>query len=334
MLCPLDWGLGHAARCVPLARQLQAQNNKLIIACNTWQRSFFENELSGVEYADLFGYEVKYSERVSVGLKLLSQFPRLSYLVTKEHLWLKRFLEKNKVDVVISDNRFGLYNKKTENVFITHQLFVPAPFLRPVVNKLNFSFIKRYHACWIPDLHNEELSLSGALCHGKGVPAHSKYIGPLSRFSKQSAAEKKYDVLALLSGVEPQRTVLEKKLIEIFSGTEVKVALVRGTNKKTAALYPANFDVFDTVGSQELASLFASSKKIVCRSGYSTLMDLHALDLDALLIPTPGQTEQEYLAAYWHKKWGYATLAQKELSQEVVMRLLKLKYPALQKRSA
>lgn len=333
MLCPLDWGLGHAARCVPLARQLQAQNNRLIIACNNWQRSFFEQELNGVEYATLFGYNVKYAEKVSVGLKLLAQFPRLSFIVTKEHLWLKRFLQDNNVDVVISDNRFGLYNKKTENVFITHQLFVPAPFLKPVVNKLNFSFIKKYNACWIPDLADEEVSLSGALSHGKGVPGHAKYMGPLSRFTKQSITDKKYDVLILLSGVEPQRTLLEKKLTEIFSDTGLRVALVRGTAKKTTTLFAANFEVFDIAGTKTLETLFASSKKIICRSGYSTLMDLHALDLNALLIPTPGQTEQEYLAAYWHKKWGYATLAQKELSREVVLQLLRLKDPALQKQS-
>jgi len=316
LVCPLDWGLGHAARCVPLIKQLQAQNNSVVVACNTWQKDFLENEIAEVEFTPLFGYEVKYSEKISLGLKLLSQFPRLSLLVKKENSWLAGFLKENKFDVVISDNRFGLHNKQVESVFMTHQLFVIAPFLNRIANKLNASFIKNFDACWVPDLEDKKSSLSGALSHGRTLPANVKYMGPLSRFEKKDCSPKKNSLLILLSGVEPQRTLLEEKLVLALAENNHKITLVRGTNKKTTRRFPENFDVLDLVNSKQLEEFLLSHQKIICRSGYSTLMDLHALRLKALLIPTPGQTEQEYLAAYWHKTFGFHFLPQSKISKK------------------
>jgi len=335
LVCPLDWGLGHAARCVPLVKQLQAKNNAVTVACTDWQETFLREELKEVEFTRLFGYNVKYSENISLGLKLLSQFPRLSMLVRKEHLWLKNYLKENKTDVVISDNRFGLYNKSVKSIFITHQLFVPAPFLNSAVNKINFSFIKKYDACWVPDYKEEANSLSGELSHGKTNLETISFIAPLSRFeNKRSAGKKKEGVLILLSGIEPQRTLLEEKLCAAFSNFGCKITLVRGADKKSKTVFPGNFSVYDTVNSEKLEELLLSSEEIVCRSGYSTLMDLHALGLKALLIPTPGQTEQEYLAELWKEKFGYKTLSQKNLSQESVFTLLDLKENSpLQKQS-
>jgi UDP:flavonoid glycosyltransferase YjiC (YdhE family) len=335
LVCPLDWGLGHAARCVPLIKQLQLQNNKVIIACTDWQKKFLQNEITGVEFTGLFGYNVKYSEKLSLGLKILLQFPRLSSLVRKEHYWLEEFLKNNPVDIVISDNRFGLYNKKAECVFMTHQLFVPAPFLPGLVNKMNFYFIKKFDACWVPDFEEEEKSLSGKLSHGGQKFKNIKFIGPLSRFERKNPAiENKFDVLILLSGIEPQRTLLEEKLTGIFVGTNYRVALVRGSEVKTPKQFPANFSIYGRINTKEQEELLSSSKKIICRSGYSTLMDLHTMELKALLIPTPGQTEQEYLAEFWSKKFGFEFIAQNKISPEVFISLLDLKEnPAPQKQS-
>ncbi len=333
LICPLDWGLGHAARCVPLIKQLQ-QNNHIIIGCNEWQQEFFEKEISNVEYAPLFGYNVKYSEKISLGLKMLSQFPRLSLTVRKENAWLKKFLEKNKIDVVISDNRFGLYNKNVESIFITHQLFVPAPFLKTAVNKINAIFIKKFDACWVPDNENEKNSLSGNLSHGGPIPENVRYIGPLSRFTIGKRVEQKDAILILLSGVEPQRSILEEKLGRAFSQNDSQVALVRGTSRKSFVKFPAHFTVHDVADTATLEALLKSSKHIICRSGYSTLMDLHALRLKAMLVPTPGQTEQEYLAEYWNKKFGFLYMAQEKITRDSILGLLEEKDPALQKRSA
>lgn len=319
LVCPLDWGLGHAARCVPLIKQLQAQKNRVTIACTAWQEDFLKNEITDAVFVRLFGYNVRYSKKISLGLKMLWQFPRLSLLVKKENAWLKSFLKKNSVDVVISDNRFGLYNKTVETVFITHQLFIPAPFLKGAVNKLNFSFIKKYDHCWVPDYENENKSLSGNLAHGPNLPDNIKFIGPLSRFyDNTQQSGKDIDLLLLLSGVEPLRTTLEKTLVEALRETPLKITLIRGTDKSLGRKYLGHFTVLNTANTSQLLALLPNAKKIICRSGYSTLMDLHALNLKALLIPTPGQAEQEYLGVYWKEKFGFGLLEQKNIDPKTL----------------
>lgn len=322
LVCPLDWGMGHAARCIPLIKLLRSQGNEVIVACNKWQREFLVKELPQVEFKSLFGYEVKYSARVPFGLKVLLQSPRLALLVKKEHAWLQVFVKKHKIDVVISDNRFGLYCKGAHCVFITHQLFVPAPFMKTIVNRLNSSFIDRFDECWVPDHIEEKGSLSGKLSHGDAIPGNVKYIGPLSRFTgTDRPINKQYDIVLLLSGVEPQRSLLEEKLVGCFWDKSLRIALVRGSHipKK----FPAQFTVVNIATSDELAALLQSAKNIICRSGYSTLMDLDALGLDAILIPTPGQTEQEYLASYWVHEKGFKSIEQEKIFMDTLLPLLK-----------
>ena len=322
LLAPLDWGLGHAARCVPIIKQLQQQNNTLIIACTETQKTFFQNEISNVTYLSLFGYNIKYSIRLSLWLKICLQLPRLCLVVRKENKWLAKYLKQNKTDVVISDNRFGFYNENVESIFITHQLNIQTPVFKKLVNTLNTFFIRKFNAVWIPDYAEEESRLSGELSKSNAFFKNIIFIGSLSRFKKTMQQEKNYDALISLSGPEPQRTLLEEKLVGSLLNTNYKIALVRGSFIEMKNRLPANFNVINIASSTQLEELFKVSEKIICRSGYSTLMDLHALDLKALLIPTPGQTEQEYLAKYWQEKFGYTYLEQKNISKESIGKFL------------
>jgi len=315
LVAPLDWGLGHATRCVPLIKQLQQQQNSLVIACTSQQQQFLEQEISGGEFVSLFGYNMHYAKGLPLWFKISMQLPKLFAVVRKENKWLETYLEKNKIDVVISDNRFGFYNKNVESIFITHQLNIQAPFFQNTINHINSSFIKKYNACWVPDYTEEEKRLSGILLNKKDLK-NVVFIGPLSRFGKKEVQQKKYDVLILLSGPEPQRTLLEEKLISAFANTSYKVALVRGCFGEKAQKLASNFYTINVASSKQLQELFNESGKIICRSGYSTLMDLDALGLKALLIPTPGQSEQEYLAKYWQEKFACTGLEQKNISKE------------------
>ena len=317
LLAPLDWGLGHAARCVPLIKQLLQQQNSLVIACTNEQQHFLEQEISGAEFVFVFGYNMHYAKVLPLWLKILMQLPKLFTVVKKENKWLENYLKQNKTDIVISDNRFGFYNENVESIFITHQLNVQAPFFEKIINRINQSFVKKYNACWVPDYAEEEKRLSGILSNKKDLK-NVVFIGPLSRFAKKDLQQKKYDVLILLSGPEPQRTLLEEKLISAFVNTKYKIALVRGSFNERTQKLPPNFRVIDVASSKQLQELFNESDKIICRSGYSTLMDLEALNLKALLIPTPGQSEQEYLAKYWQEKFACACLEQKNISKEIL----------------
>ncbi len=324
LIAPLDWGLGHAARCVPLIKQLQQQNNNIVIACNTQQKTFLQQEIEDVAFADLFGYNMRYAKVLPLWMKILFQFPKLFIVVRRENKWLKEYLEKNKTDIVISDNRFGFYNEKVESVFITHQLNVQAPFFKKAINHINASFIKKYNICWVPDYIEETKRLSGTLSYAS-IIKNTMFIGALSRFEKQQPQPKQYDGLILLSGPEPQRTLLEEKLISVFANTNYKIALVRGTQFARKNKLPDNFYATDVASAKQLQGLFNVSDKIICRSGYSTLMDLEALGMKALLIPTTGQSEQEYLAKYWQEKFGSTYLEQKNITAESIKNFMSLR---------
>lgn len=323
LLAPLDWGMGHTARCVPLIKKLQQRNNHLVIACTIQQKQFLQQELDNVEYVNLFGYNISYSSVLPLWVKMLLQLPKLFSVLRRENKWLENYLKQNKTDVVISDNRFGFYNKSVESIFITHQLNVQASVFNKMINHVNRSFIKKYNVCWVPDYAENEKRLSGILSDYNGQLKAIEFIGPLSRFNKTEPQQKKYEVLVLLSGPEPQRTLLEGKLVSAFLNTNYTIALVRGSRFKTERKTFSNIHAIDIASSEQLQELFNSSRKIICRSGYSTLMDLHALGLKALLIPTPGQTEQEYLANYWQEKFGYTSIEQKRITKERIELFMK-----------
>jgi uncharacterized protein (TIGR00661 family) len=323
LLAPLDWGMGHSARCIPLVKQLQQQDNKFTIACTIQQKQFLQQELNDVEYVDLFGYNISYSTVLPLWIKVLFQLPKLISVVRRENKWLANYLRNNKIDVVISDNRFGMYHKNVQSIFITHQVSIQAPVWGKMINRINSSFITKYNSCWIPDYAEKEKRLSGVLSDSNAQLQNIEFINPLSRFEKREFKEKKYDALILLSGPEPQRTLLEEKLMDVFVNTNYTVVLVRGSNTAMERKTSSNFNVISIASTKQLQELFNSTDKIICRSGYSTLMDLHALGLKALLIPTPGQTEQEYLAVYWQEKFGYAFIEQKHITQESIKSFLK-----------
>lgn len=225
---------------------------------------------------------------------------------------LQRFISENKVDVIISDNRFGFFAKNIHSVFITHQLFLKTPFASGIAQNKNRKFIQNFNEVWIPDYESDSESLSGELSHGNHFHKNIKYVGPQTRLQKINSLEIKYDYLFLLSGPEPQHTVLKNLLIEKAKQyPQLKFALVTNSQSKYEL---ENTQTFSSPSNALLSEIISQSEKIICRSGYSTLMDLHLLDKKSLiLIPTPGQTEQEYLAEYWANKFKACYIKQSAL---------------------
>ncbi len=314
----LDWGLGHATRSVPIIRQL-LKNNTVILGVTPLTKPIFDEEFPELKKIMLPAYDIKYSSVFPLWLKLGLSAPRITRIITNENKTLERIISENKIDVVISDNRFGLYSEKIHSVFITHQLFLKAPVFENFGSKLNQNYISKFNEVWVPDFEEENKSLSGELCHGTNLfHKNVKYIGPLSRLQDviTDIEKDKYDYLILLSGPEPTRTQLEKELLKLISESKKSVAFVRGSKiQRFEDSKIDGVDVFDFPTKEELKKLILSSKKIICRSGYSTLMDMHLLGKKELvLIPTPGQSEQEYLAEYWKKKFNSEHLPQNKIS--------------------
>lgn len=319
-IAPLDWGLGHATRCVPLIRQLM-KNNRVILGVTPITKWILDEEFPELNQIELPSYKIKYSKKLPLWLKLGIDAPRISKAIREEHQLLNRLIPSHNIDVVISDNRFGLYSKKIHSVFITHQLFLKAPVFKGVAQRINKKYILRFNEVWIPDYKEEANCLSGELSHSKKhFHKNVRYIGPLSRLEdvKVKVEKNKYDQLILLSGPEPGRSLLEEALVKKYKGSAKNIALVRGSREKDAlSIKKKNeFTVYDLPAKEELKKLILSADTIICRSGYSTLMDMHYLGKKKLiLIPTPGQTEQVYLAEYWKKKFKSIVCHEKDLGK-------------------
>ena len=311
-IAPLDWGLGHATRCVPLIRKL-ILNNTIILGVTPLTKLIFDDEFPNLKKVDLEPYNISYSKNQSLTLKLLLDSARIKKVIKKENEQLKHLIKENKIEVVISDNRLGLYNKKIESVYMTHQVNIQAGLLSFLANKIHHYYIKNYNTIWIPDFENEQQSLAGKLSHLSPFKNIS-YIGPLSRLEKNVSDELNFDYLFLISGPEPHRASFENILIKIVAKTNKKVCLVRGTNLKLETKTSENITVLDLPNSKILSQLITNSETIICRSGYSTLMDMYHLKKTKLiLIPTPSQPEQIYLAEYWQNKFDSKTLQQSKL---------------------
>lgn len=325
LVSTLDWGLGHATRCIPVITELIKQNFEIFIAAAGPTFFLLKSEFPQVTFLPILSYKVKFSKRESFfSWKIAQQLPNITAAIYKEHMWLKRAISNYNIDAVISDNRFGLYNSKVYTIYITHQLQIKTGnfFTEKIANYLHRFFIKKYNECWIPDF--ESNGLAGELSHPETNLEKVKYMGALSRFEKRNDADKKYDLLVLLSGPEPQRTILEELLLKQLTFYAGKVLLVRGLpgNNRLPILKNSYVTVVNHLPGGDLNIAMEQAEIIISRSGYTTVMDLVKLNKKAILIPTPGQKEQEYLAYYLMKKKMFFSVHQTQFDLRTALKNL------------
>lgn len=305
LICPLNWGLGHATRCVPIIKTLISQGNKVIVAADKGPLAFLQKAFPDLEFIEFPGFEPTYSRSNTQVFKLMASFPKALRDFRNDHKTIESIVKNHDIDVVISDNRFGCWSRRAHSVFITHQLHIQVPrfwrFTTPIVNLFNNSYIKKYDEVWVPDNENEP-SLGGKLSHPAIKCVETKYIGFLSRFNtdNQSITEKTNKYLVILSGPEPQRTMFEDIILKQAKETQDNILILRAKPDSNDLLsdIPENVSMFNHVDDEMFVKLVESAENIICRGGYSSLMDLIKLNRTAYLVPTPGQTEQEYLAKH------------------------------------
>ena len=165
------------------------------------------------------------------------------------------------------------------------------------MQQINYRYINRFTACWIPDFKDEP-NLAGVLSHPKKMPfIPVYYLGLLSRFQPTETVQKKYDLCVLLSGPEPQRSILEEKILQQIGELKGTIVVLRGLPTSDTSLTSTNNCIIHNhlVGT-DLLNIVQQSEYIICRSGYTSLMELFSLQKKCIVIPTPGQTEQEFLA--------------------------------------
>lgn len=276
-----------------------------------------KKEFPSIVILRLKGYKIRYSRNKKwFPFKLIFQVPGIAFSIWKENLGLKKIIRKYKIDAVISDNRFGMYNKSIPSVYITHQLFIKTgnSFFEKCIQKMHFHFIKKYNYCWVPDY--KQNGLAGELSHQENSGVNIIYIGPLSRVKLLHDIPMIYEVLISVSGPEPQRTVFEKKILSELKNFKKPALFLRGLPNENRNLKIDNrlIKIVNHLSGDELSKAFQQSKIIITRSGYTTIMDLVKLGKNAVLVPTPGQREQEYLASYLMKKNIFYSVEQDKFS--------------------
>lgn len=324
LIAPLDWGLGHATRCVPIIKMLVQKNCSVVIAAEGKVKALLQQEFPELTFVDLKGYNIRYSKnKWSLPFVMGKQIPKIFSAMQYENKRLQEIVKEHNIDGIISDNRFGFYHHSVPSVFITHQLLIKTSFGKMVnglLQKINYNYINRFSECWIPDYETEN-NLAGELSHPCKKPSIPvRYIGPLSRFQKMDGTEK--NVLIILSGPEPQRTLFENILMKQIKKYKQPLVLVRGLpDEKNELKVPENISVYNHLPSEELNQKMAEASFVMSRCGYSTVMDLAMMKKKSILIPTPGQTEQEYLARHLMKKKFALCVDQKKFQLKTALEL-------------
>lgn len=307
LVAPLDWGIGHATRCVPIIQYLRERGIEVILAADGRPYDVLRHEFPGLKIIRLPGFEVSYPKNGSMAAHMLRSIPGILRGIREEHQALKHIVNKEKIDAVISDNRYGLWTKTVPCALITHQVFIRAPFGQATLRRLTRYFLSRFTTCWIPDDASDN-NLSGELSHERRLPSNATFIGPLSRFSREDsvASEEDIDLLVILSGPEPQRTILCDKVMEQLISLTLeghldnqKVIVAGGCPEEkhlASKKIIEGVQLIPHLSALELEEKLRRSRLVISRPGYSTVMDLAAMGKKACFVPTPGQTEQEYLA--------------------------------------
>jgi uncharacterized protein (TIGR00661 family) len=321
LITPLGWGLGHAGRMIPLSLRLKEMGHNITIAGNEECLSLFRNETAGMNLVLFSGFTMRYSNNVPPYITVLWKLPALIIKSLRDHRILKNLIKRYQADIVISDNRFGCWNRKIKSIYVTHQLRIIFPvqfrFLEPLGIAFHRFIINKYDLCLIPDFPGD-VNLSGDLSHNLSFPPNSRYIGLLSRFTSGNTSSGSHDypnkyITIILSGPEPQKSILRKKLIDYIQLTDYMTIILEGTpgvekiNEITGRIKSYNH-----LPSFQMRDIITGSDKVICRAGYTTIMELISLQKTALLIPTPGQTEQEYLAQYLSLKGWFSSASQEE----------------------
>lgn len=321
---------------IPLIRRFVQDGHSVLLAGSGRSAELLRNTFPELGFVSLPGYSVQLASGKYSYMQLVLQVPALVFSVFREHRLIRKIVRNEAVDIVISDNRYGLHCRNSYTVFVTHQV---SPVLPAIFRWLEFplylilrKLIKRFNQCWIPDFQDPEINLSGKLSHRYEIPAHTRYIGILSRFSQTGTSVEfnpvlRYQIAVIVSGPEPQASLFEKQIFSQLKKLGKSAILIRGMRNKQ--IETKNLQGFGNRGGlfqpqiihqvshleiNDFIHVLKQADVVISRSGYTGIMDFVALGIPAILVPTPGQTEQEYLAARLSDKCWFACVAQHELN--------------------
>lgn len=302
----MDWGLGHATRMVPVIDMLLRNKARVIIGADNRPLDYLKGRFPECEFVCFPGFTPKYPENGRMGFAMIKAYPEMLRQAKASKKLLEKLIVEKRIDVIISDNRYELSSKNAYSVFITHQLNIQTPGLaelfNPIIHREINRYIRRYDELWLPD-YDGDFKLSGNLTETERMPVENhSFVGPLSRFSlvKPEPPKEHFELMIILSGPEPQRSILEKILHNQVIKTDLKTVVLQGQPEHFKTRTEKNIIYYSHLPDAQLAGLLKNSDIIISRPGYTTIMDLAVLGKKAIFIPTPGQTEQEYLGKLYN----------------------------------
>lgn len=336
LISPLSWGFGHAGRMIPVALDLKRRGCTVVFAADNSILQAVAGDLAGIRLIPIPGLKIRYSRRLPQYICIFMQTPRIIASAVREHRVLRRLVREFNPSLIVSDNRFGFFHRKVFSVYVTHQLRIPFPrglrFMEPVAAFTHRLIINRFDLCMLPDFPGNE-NLSGRLSHGVKLPPNAVYSGPLSRFASAEAGgettgsgdgaadnpvlygqSKSLYACLILSGPEPQRSLFLEKAAEALRCVETTVLSVTTVADRHRKAFLAITFVIDP-GTREMRRIITASSLVVARAGYTSVMELFSLGKGAVIVPTPGQPEQEYLGRHLHGRYGFITLEQGKLER-------------------
>ncbi len=330
LICPLNWGLGHATRDIPIIKRFIEKGFRVIVATEDPIIQLLHKEIPTIETEYFPGAKISYSSGNIQIWKLLKQLPAALLWLVREKQITARLVKKYNPVCIISDNRYGVRHNKVRSIIITHQLMLKMPpgsrWLEKLFHLLAKTLISRFSFCWIPD-NPPPNSLAGDLVHQYKIPKNGVLIGPMSRFMEKPVEQSdhkhkpcsKAELLILLSGPEPQRTILQNILVKKITKEKITTIMVTGKpgSNKDTSINNEWIEQYTHIETVKLLTFIKETPNIICRSGYSSIMDFWFLNKLAVLIPTPGQTEQEYLAEI-HNKRSHIMIPQNKLIEQPI----------------
>ena len=330
LIAPLDWGLGHATRCIPVITALLELGYHVTIATEGAHEIILREAFPNLTFLRLKGYGIRYSKKASgFAFKMLVQIPRILYNIFREFWWLHTTNRHQQFDLIISDNRLGFFHLKTPSVFITHQLNLQTPFrwATNLLQWMQYTWFKLFYTMvWVPDMQGEQ-SLAGILGNPIWKPSVPVwYMNCLSRLKEYAShlanEQQPKDVfIGILSGPEPQRSIFQEILWVEGNQLQQPFKLVAGTaDQAHNHADSAKGSIVPHLGGPDLVKAIENATYIISRGGYTSLMELIPLNKPLILVPTPGQTEQIYLAKRWQEKGWAIAYNQSEFHLETALK--------------
>jgi hypothetical protein len=331
LIAPLDWGLGHATRCIPVIKGYLAKGADVELATSGAVAVLYRSEFPDLVQHDIPSYGIRYPKRgMEMPLWLIKNLSRIAEVIEQEHERIEQIVSERHIQEVFSDNRFGCYSLSAKSIYMTHQLRIAIPFPFSFMEcwgiRWHLEQMKHFSEIWVPDFP-EFPGMAGRLSHVSYFPRPVKYVGLLSRFEAPVVENKDIDFLAIFSGPEPMRTVLEKKVMEILHQIPGNHAVLLGTPGILPAVSQVgNITLYSHLGTNDFAHMVARARNVVARPGYSTVMDMAKLGASCIFVPTPGQTEQVYLGKSLDRAGYTGLISQGSLSRKSLQKAAGKKY--------